>query len=68
MFKLGSWQSHNAYRTIVNTYGRRISRNNPQYSFEIYGNERRKLLNLNLDRFLEFLPQFYSDGERLAKN
>ena len=68
MFKPGSWQSHDEYRTNVVTYGRRLSRNNPKYSLDLYDRERQKLLNLNLDRLLEFLPQFYSDGSRPAKN
>lgn len=47
MFKPDLWQSHNEYRTLVNTYGRRLSRNNPKYSFDLYDRQRQKLLNLN---------------------
>ena len=68
MFKPELWQSHDEYRTIVNTYGRRLSRNNPKYSFDLYEKERQKLLNLNLDDLLDYIPQFYSDGGRPAKN
>lgn len=68
MFKPDLWQSHDEYRTIVNTYGRRLSRNNPKYFFNLYDKERQKLLNLNLDPLLEFIPQFYSNGGRPAIN
>ena len=68
MFKPESWQSHNEYRTIVNTYGRRLSRNNPKYSFNLYDEERQKLLNLNLDPLLEYIPRFYSQGGRPAEH
>lgn len=68
MFRPELWQSHDEYRTIVNTYGRRLSRNNPKYSFDLYDKERQKLLNLNLDAVQEYIPQFYSDGGRPAKN
>ncbi len=68
MFKPELWQSHDEYRTIVNTYGRRLSRNNPEYSFDLYDKERQKLLNFNLDTLLDYIPQFYSDGGRPAKN
>ena len=68
MFKPELWQSHDEYRTIVNTYGRRLSRNNPKYSFNLYDEEREKLLNLNLDPLLEYIPQFYSQGGRPAKH
>ena len=53
MFKPELWQSHDEYRTIVNTYGRRLSRNEPKYFFGLYDTERQKLLNLNLDSLLE---------------
>ena len=59
MSKPESWQDHNEYRTIVNTFGRRLSRNNPKYSFHIYDVERQKLLNLNLDPLTEYIPRFY---------
>ena len=68
MFKPELWQNHNEYRTIVNTYGRRLSRNNPKYFFNLYDKERQKLLNLNLDPLLEYLPRFYSHTGRPAKN
>lgn len=68
MFKPELWQSHDEYRTIVNTYSRRLSRNNPKYSFDLYDKERQKLLNFNLDTLLDYIPQFYSDGGRPAKN
>ena len=68
MFKPELWQNHNEYRTIVNTYGRRLSRNNPKYFFNLYDKERQKLLNLNLDPLLEYLPRFYSHAGRPAKN
>lgn len=68
MFKPELWQSHDEYRTIVNTYGRRLSRNNPKYFFNLYDKERQKLLNLNLDPLLDFIPQFYSVGGRPAIN
>lgn len=68
MFKPELWQSHDEYRTIVNTYGRRLSRNNTKYSFDLYDKERQKLLNFNLDTVLDYIPRFYSDGGRPAKN
>ena len=68
MFKPDLWQGHDEYRTIVNTYGRRLSRNNPKYSFNEYDEERQKLLNLNLDPLLEYIPGFYSNGGRPAKH
>ncbi len=68
MFKPSSWQSHDEYRTIVTTIGRRLSRNNPKYSFNEYDEERQKLLNLNLDPLLEYIPAFYSEGGRPAEH
>ncbi|MDE6433969.1 MAG: transposase, partial [Lachnospiraceae bacterium] len=68
MFKPESWQNHDEYTTIVNTYGRRLSRNNPKYSFDFYDKERQKLLNLNLDPIAEYIAEFYSAGGRPAKN
>lgn len=68
MFKPESWQSHNEYRTIVTTIGHRLSRNNPKYSFNEYDEERQKLLNLNLDPLLEYIPRFYSEGGRPAEH
>ena len=53
MFKPESWQSHNEYRTLVNTYGRRLSRNYPKYAFGLYDKECQKLLNLNLDLIVD---------------
>ena len=68
MFKPELWQSHDEYRTIVTTIGRRLSRNNPKYSFCEYDEERQKLLNLNLDPLLDYIPGFYSQGGRPAKH
>ena len=68
MFKPELWQSHDEYRTIVTTIGRRLSRNNPKYSFCEYDEERQKLLNLNLDPLLDYIPAFYSQGGRPAKH
>ena len=68
MFKPELWQSHDKYRTIVTTIGRRLSRNNPKYSFCEYDLERQKLLNLNLDPLLDYIPAFYSQGGRPAKH
>ena len=67
MFKPELWQDHNEYRTIVNTFGRRLSRNNPKYSFSNYDVERQKLLSLNLDSLTEYISGFYSNGGRPAK-
>ena len=67
MFKPDLWQSHNEYRTLVNTYGRRLSRNNPKYSFDLYDRQRQKLLNLNPDAIREYIMPFYSPGGRPAK-
>lgn len=68
MFKPELWQSHDEYRTIVTAVGGRLSRNNPKYSFDIYEEERQKLLNLNLDPLTEYIPGFYSEGGRPAKH
>lgn len=68
MFKPESWQSHDEYRTIVATIGHRLSRNNPKYSFNEYDEERQKLLNLNLDPLLDYIPAFYSKGGRPAEH
>lgn len=68
MFKPELWQSHDEYRTIVNTYGRRLSRNDPKYSFDLYDKQRQMLLGLNLDPLAGFIPQFYSGTGRPAKN
>ncbi len=68
MFKPELWQSHDEYRTLVTTVGRRLSRNNPKYSFDIYEEERQKLLNLNLDPLAEYIPGFYSESGRPAKH
>ena len=67
MFKPELWQSHDEYRTIVITMERRLSRNNPKYSFNEYDAERQKLLNLNLDPLLEYILRFYSAGGRPAE-
>ncbi len=68
MFKPESWQSHDEYRTIVSSIGRRLSRNFPKYLFQDYEEERQKLFNLNLDLLLDYIPSFYSDGGRPAKH
>ena len=68
MFKPELWQSHNEYRTIVNTYGRKLSRNNPKYALDSYDKERQKLLNMNLDPVIAYISGFYSSGGRPAKN
>lgn len=67
MFKTELWQIHDEYRTIVNTYGCRLSRNNPKYSFDLYDRGRQKLLNLNLDLLLDYIPAFYPETRRPAK-
>ena len=68
MFKSELWQSHDEYRTIVSKTGRRLSRNNPKYSFDPYEEERQKLLNLNLDPLPGFIRNFYSPGGRPAEH
>lgn len=68
MFKLELWQSHDKYRTIVNTYGRKLSRNNLKYAFDLYDTERQKLLNLNLDVIMKYIAPFYSSDGHPAKN
>ena len=68
MFKPELWQSHNEYRTIVNTYGHRLSRNHSKYSFRDYDEECQKILTLNLDPLLDFTPRFYSQGGRPAEH
>ena len=68
MFKPESWQSHNKYRTIVNTFGRSLSRNNPRYHFDLYSKEQQKLLALNLDPVRDYIARFYSGTGRPAKN
>ena len=67
MFKPELWQRHDEYRTIVKTYGKRLSRN-PKYAFKSYEKECRKLLGLNLDSIADFIPGFYSAAGRPAKN
>ncbi len=66
MFKPELWQSYEEYTNLVTKIGRRLSRNNPKYSFDSYGEEYQKLLNLNLDLLLEYIPDFYSKGGRPA--
>ena len=66
MFKPELWQSHDEYRTIVNSLGRRLSRNNPSYQFDAYSKERKKLLSLNLDPLRDYLAPFYSAEGRPA--
>ena len=68
MFKPDSWQSHNEYRTLVNLFGKRLSRNPQKYSFDTYHEECQKLLNLNLDPASEYISRFYSKTGRPAKN
>lgn len=68
MFKPELWQRHDEYRTIVITFGRRLSRNNPKYKFDSFDKERLKLLNINLDPVMEFISKFYSSAGRPAKN
>lgn len=68
MFKPELWQSHNEYRTIVTKIGRRLSRNNPKYSFGSYEEERQKLFNLNLDPVVQYIKGFYSADGRPAKH
>ena len=68
MFRPESWQSHNEYRNIIKTYGRRLSRNHQKYSFGSYEEESQKLLNLNLDPVTGFIRNLYSGTGRPAKN
>ena len=68
MFKPELWQSHNEYRTIIETFGRRLSRNYPKYLFGDYDRERQMLLNLNLDSIADYIPRFYSTEGRPAIN
>ena len=65
MFKPELWQSHDEYRTLVTTFGRKLSRNHPKYAFDTYEKERQKLLLLNLDTIM---TPFYSSGGRPAKH
>ena len=58
MFKPQLWQGHSEYRTIVNTFGRHLSRNNPKYKFDSYDKECQKLMNLNLNPVMEFITGF----------
>ena len=60
MFKPELWQSHDEYRTIVNSLGKKLSRNNPRYQFDAYSKERQKLLSLNLDPLMDYLPNSIS--------
>lgn len=64
MFKPELWQNHDEYRTLVTKIGHRLSRNNPKYFFDAYEEERQKLLGLNLDPLLDYLPAFYSSTGR----
>ncbi len=68
MFKPELWQSHDEYRTLVTTLGRKLSRNYTKYAFDTYEKERQKLLNLNLDTIADYLSSFYSAFGRPAKN
>lgn len=47
---------------------RRLSRNNPKYSFALYDKQRQMLLSLNLNPLSQYILQFYADGGRPAKN
>lgn len=60
MFKPETWQSHGEYRTIIETYGRRLFRNNPRYHFDIYNEERMMLLNLDLAPIRNYISRYYS--------
>lgn len=66
MFKPDSWQSHDEYRTIVHSFVRRLSRNNPRYHFDLYSIEYQKLLNLDLDPLRDFIAGFFSPIGRPA--
>lgn len=68
MFKPESWQSHDEYQTIITTFGRRLSRNNPRYHFDLYSKEYHKLLNLDLDPLRDYLANYFSPIGRPAKN
>ncbi len=68
MFRPELWQSHDEYRTIVTTFGRRLSRNSLKFSFDSYEIEREKLLNLNLDPLTDYIPGFYSQNGRPVKH
>lgn len=68
MFNLDSWQSHDEYRTVVLTFGRQLSRNNPRYHFDLYSVECQKLFHLNLDPLRDFIAGFFSPIGRPAKN
>lgn len=65
MFKPYSWQGHNEYRTMVTKIGRRLSRNNAKYSFDIYEDERQKPYR---DPLAGFIQAFFSTGGRPAKH
>ena len=67
-FKTELWQSNDEYRNLVTTVGRRLSRNNPKYSFDLYKEERDKPLYLDLGPLLDLIPAFYSDGGRPARH
>ena len=66
MFQPELWQSHDKYRTLIITLGRKLSRNDTKYTFSVYEKERQKLLSLNLDTIAEYLSSFYSAGGRPA--
>lgn len=68
MFQPELWQSHDEYRTLVTTVGRKLSRNYTKYAFDTYQKERQKLLSLNLDTITDYLSSFYSAFGRPAKN
>lgn len=68
MFNPDSWQSHSEYQTVVETFGRRLSRNNPKYHFDTYATEATKLLMIDLDPVRLFCKNLYSSTGRPAKN
>ena len=68
MLKPELWKNHSEYQTMVRLYGCRLSCNNPKYAFSLYEKERQKLSSLNLDVIAEYIPQYYSQGGRPAKN
>ena len=64
MFKPELWQSHNEYRTFLQSF----SADTGSSLFHPYEKEYYKLLNLNLDPVRDFLSDFFSPQGRPAKN
>lgn len=64
MFRPELWQSHDEYRTTITT----ARHSNPEYFFHGYEEECQKLLSLDLDPLLDYIPGFYSPGGRPAKH